>query len=623
VPRHSSPSQFKTFSLCRRKWYIDKCTNQPRPPDSAAQTTGKNVHAWLEAYVAGMPLPEITPNHSAIANKLTPYVEDLKRDYIEGNISLEHRIDLADIALPMMGYIDVFDCRKLILPSVDDYKTSSDIMKWGSTEESLRTDVQMVPYALYACRFTESDRCRVRHLQTQTRGRLQARKVSVVLDRSDLEKQWENYFQPTALEMVGLSRATGIEETEPNWTACSAFGGCQFSPICQALRKTASPKTSAFAGLPTGDTVADLRLLIAKQAVTKHGANPPATAHEADQIARLLVDDYPKDTWKDEAPGLLALLREAEDVDGAETPEPPAEEPPSAEPVEHARAEGINPPKGGTLLEQLKAKQAAAAEAPAVDDPVVTPPADEPQAAPPAERVEEPIKQASRRTDTEYKLCADALVSLCQSSDVENLSPSKSSKACREVLNLARLSKAHIEEVCILSDGRLLYVKGGGVLLSVNARGTPDAEGPAAGESEPNVLATAVKKATEGAAATIVEKVKAAVEEVNVIVDEDEPPVSSFFGTANVLYIDCAPVKPRSGPVTFEDLIAPLVVKVAKANKVVDPLLLDYNNGLKEVAALLRVEGMRGSVLVANTNNPYWVYCSQYLTSVAAVVVKG
>ena len=49
---HVSASQFKTFSLCQRKWYIEKCTDTPRPEPSAAMLLGSAVHELLEEYVS-------------------------------------------------------------------------------------------------------------------------------------------------------------------------------------------------------------------------------------------------------------------------------------------------------------------------------------------------------------------------------------------------------------------------------------------------------------------------------------------------------------------------------------------------------------------------------------------
>ena len=56
--QHVSASQFKTFSRCKRKWFIEKCTDVPRPEPSKAMVLGTAVHAVLEEYLRDGVVPD-------------------------------------------------------------------------------------------------------------------------------------------------------------------------------------------------------------------------------------------------------------------------------------------------------------------------------------------------------------------------------------------------------------------------------------------------------------------------------------------------------------------------------------------------------------------------------------
>ena len=76
---HVSASQFKTFSLCQRKWYIEKCTDTPRPEPSAAMLLGSAVHELLEEYVSNGVEIEGARSYSPHRHRTHPRIYRLKR----------------------------------------------------------------------------------------------------------------------------------------------------------------------------------------------------------------------------------------------------------------------------------------------------------------------------------------------------------------------------------------------------------------------------------------------------------------------------------------------------------------------------------------------------------------
>jgi len=242
---HVSASQFKTFSMCKRKWYIEKCTDAPKPEPSKAVVLGSAVHAVLEAYLRD----GVEPDEETRAGRIAASGLHLLP---EGVLEIEREIKLQDIDPPLLGYIDVLDLTEPWMPVVIDHKTTSS-WDWTKTEEELKSDPQMIAYARYALdQCTAADTVEVCHIQYITKGAPEARRVAAVISREHVNEHWEK-LKKVAAEIKATSLLDEVEDVEPNLSACGAFGGCPYADTCAALGDSQSP----FAGIETIKTEKD------------------------------------------------------------------------------------------------------------------------------------------------------------------------------------------------------------------------------------------------------------------------------------------------------------------------------------------------------------------------------
>ena len=123
---HTSASQDKTHRLCPRKHYLEKVEGRRSPTGKAAQL-GKDVHKHVEDYLRkGRPIPD---THSGrIAMALLPMIDrasepevNFELPFIEG-LTIKGQIDLVRRAEN----------------TIEDIKTTSDILKYGKTKKNWR-----------------------------------------------------------------------------------------------------------------------------------------------------------------------------------------------------------------------------------------------------------------------------------------------------------------------------------------------------------------------------------------------------------------------------------------------------------------------------------------------------
>jgi CRISPR/Cas system-associated exonuclease Cas4 (RecB family) len=102
---HCSASQFKTFSLCERKWWFEKRSGLPQPPPSTAMLLGTEVHALLETYL----LTGEEPTQMDRASKIVRGGIESGLVPTPQSVTVEGRIQLDDCDPPLVGFIDVLD----------------------------------------------------------------------------------------------------------------------------------------------------------------------------------------------------------------------------------------------------------------------------------------------------------------------------------------------------------------------------------------------------------------------------------------------------------------------------------------------------------------------------------
>lgn len=497
-----SASQFKTYAMCSRKWHIERFSGLPRPEPSPAMLLGTKVHELLEGYLETGELSE-DGRASDIAREGLPLLPQPGKAHVEGRIE----VDYVNMRPSLVGFVDVYippEHTEDGIPEVIDHKTTS-AWKWAKTEEQLRSDMQMIPYAAWALEVSRCDKVRISHVQYLTKGAPEARKVSVVLTMQEVLAEWTGLVA-LAKTMRETANIESAKDVEGNTNACGAFGGCPYQDICGALTKT-------------------------KEAPFKNMGLVPANMNKENKMSKLQE--------------LLARKRAAQKTQ-AETPV----------------ANGIVPP----------------------DAPVATPVAAAPveEAAPPATVSD----LAKKYTAEQYQQCVSAL-HIARGADVE-MPRSRANAVIGEVLDMKRVRLDYVLATCTHSDGAISYDPDNSVLKWAGEAGAP-VVAPEPKAPEPSLP------------------------------PEPEPVVSTEVGLT--LYLDCFPMKGAQYAV-LEDVLAPIIDKVAEANQVPVPLLMDYGKGKDEVAGLLKLELPSGGVVVS-TKSPYWPALSATLMAKATLVIKG
>ena len=229
---HCSASQFKTFSLCERKWWFEKRSGLPQPSPSNAMLLGTEVHSLLETYLLTGDEPTAMDRASKIVrggieSGLVPTPQ---------GVTVELRIQLDDCDPPLVGFIDALDITGGS-PEVIDHKTVG-AWRWAKTEESLKADPQMIPYAVHALRATGASVVWVTHIQYLTKHPYDCREVSVKLAADEVFSEWEK-LKALAAVMKPVAAVDDPNDVTPNFDACGAFGGCPYFGECNRLQDSA------------------------------------------------------------------------------------------------------------------------------------------------------------------------------------------------------------------------------------------------------------------------------------------------------------------------------------------------------------------------------------------------
>lgn len=233
---HVSVSQVETYSLCARKWWLNKIAGQNVPQHPSA-SLGSQVHASCESFVKG----EGTDIHR-LAHHHRGLLEELRDDPGTAvEVSFEELLP-RPISIKLVGKIDILNLRREP-PLVLDWKTLSD-QKWAKTEEELASNPQLLTYAKHVTDVLPDARMvRVGHATIPTKvgiGRGTYRTTDVTREAVLA------YRHDTFLPIVGQMKETALLEAPadvpPTLSACSAFGGCPFRGMCDALdTRRASP----------------------------------------------------------------------------------------------------------------------------------------------------------------------------------------------------------------------------------------------------------------------------------------------------------------------------------------------------------------------------------------------
>ena len=250
--RHASASQITTWRSCHLKWWWQTIGGF-RAETTKAQQQGQEIHAQIETYLKGGPVPENPIAVSGLIHLPSPH--EINVEGVEYGFALES----SDAPVPIVGFIDLLDSpRRRII----DHKTTSDF-KYMKTPDVLMQDPQAVIYCavgvepkikggfqlgeetLKRVDFSWTGPVEFKHVYYRTRGAPASATTSIFFqNRLALEERVNTVFED--LWSMSFEAKQKPEDVPPTLTACGEYGGCPHKARCASIgHKTMGP----FSGL--------------------------------------------------------------------------------------------------------------------------------------------------------------------------------------------------------------------------------------------------------------------------------------------------------------------------------------------------------------------------------------
>jgi len=243
-----SPSQIDTFQHCQRKWgwrYLNKII---LPPNYAAEI-GLRGHGILEKYLTTAhlnPLESDLHHLCSMGAHLypAPCTPGLQIEHHFGCMIGGYRFhgykDVQLLQRPLshgrcVGCSDTTRCDEC-LPRVWDHKFTSNL-RWAKSDEVLRTDTQAVIYLFDAMLKADYPKARGTWVYYQRKGARKIQRSEVTLRVEDLSVPLKEILKAAAKIHYIRKNYTSALQLPPNVLACSDFGGCGYSSLCNLTPK--------------------------------------------------------------------------------------------------------------------------------------------------------------------------------------------------------------------------------------------------------------------------------------------------------------------------------------------------------------------------------------------------
>ena len=239
--RHASASQITTWRSCHLKWWWQTIGGF-RAETTKAQQQGQEIHAQIETYLKGGPVPENPIAVSGLIHLPSPH--EINVEGVEYGFALES----SDAPVPIVGFIDLLDSpRRRII----DHKTTSDF-KYMKTTDVLMQDPQAVIYCavgvepkikggfqlgeetLKRVDFSWTGPVEFKHVYYRTRGAPASATTSIFFqNRLALEERVNTVFED--LWSMSFEAKQRPEDVPPTLTACGEYGGCPHKARCASI----------------------------------------------------------------------------------------------------------------------------------------------------------------------------------------------------------------------------------------------------------------------------------------------------------------------------------------------------------------------------------------------------
>jgi hypothetical protein len=189
---------------------------------------GTHLHAKNEEYLKTGKLLLGTPEQTAWFNAGRHFLDVLRTGFLPENavVGLEAPLP-SDFTVYGVKVSERSRCDVVTEAGIIDWKTTSDIEKYGKTPGQIAKDTQMLIYA--KAFHPTAEVVTLTHGQYQTKGRVKFHASSVELTRNDLDTNYERVINPLVEKVKAVAAVTDVNEVTPNRNACRT---CPHSAVC-------------------------------------------------------------------------------------------------------------------------------------------------------------------------------------------------------------------------------------------------------------------------------------------------------------------------------------------------------------------------------------------------------
>lgn len=212
-----SPSSINAFDSrttfgCERRWWYKYVAKKPEPVMPHLER-GVKLHALIEKYLKGEPIEggEGEEYGLFLAGQHMIDLVKPKVKQVEAPVSGL----IADVPISSMSKCDV-----VLTDGILDWKTSSDIKRYGKTPETLKVDTQLVIYARVFFPGWFEVRMAHGYFQTGKGKSTRTELVETTILKSELDDYYENVIVPTVERMKRTSEVVDPKFVPPNLKAC-------------------------------------------------------------------------------------------------------------------------------------------------------------------------------------------------------------------------------------------------------------------------------------------------------------------------------------------------------------------------------------------------------------------
>lgn len=247
VPKHAakskvlesiSPSSITQFDAttpfgCERRWWFKYALGNPEPQDPS-MLLGEALHKRNEVFLMTGEVPEAgalkgkwsveqdKKAHSLFEKGLHVLKELRGLSFLRVEQTMPEGYEVGGLRVSSLSKCDVVTSYGII-----DWKTTSDIDKYGKTPGQLANDTQMLIYA--RAFHPTAPKVRLIHGQYQTKGRERFHMPAVDVSRQQLDDRYGGYILPLVERMKSTYLVPAAKEVKPNRDACWR---CPHKGIC-------------------------------------------------------------------------------------------------------------------------------------------------------------------------------------------------------------------------------------------------------------------------------------------------------------------------------------------------------------------------------------------------------